>query len=780
MKLNNAIVAARRWLSGWVLLPAVCGVSFVTHASPTTNSWILGEGGYWNVPENWEPAGPPNAPEAMAILTNSMAAKIITNDVSVTLGTLWIGDTGGANNFTITNDPGFTWTFDNNGAGASLRQLGTGSGTDRISTPIELADNLTISGETATKTVNLSGAISELGGARSITKLGQSYLTLGTANAFSGGVLVKAGRLNAAAAGRAGTGLITLGDTSGSEGADLIGSGTYTNSIVVAAGSSGKKVLRNSGASGAVNFNGPITLEGNVELQAVSSTRSNTVNGKISGDGAVTTVSVNSSAVAHYITNFVSLKAANEFTGGVTLQTGTLKVGNHAALGAGTLTINGGTIFCSDNNSNRQITNDVVVNGDFRLGLLPPYGAGTIVFWKTFDLGPATRMITHGSSVGHGIRGPIIGEGGLVLQDINARGLTLYGTNTFAGGLTVLNGIVNFYGDSAFGTGRLTLGDSTTTTNVQVTGNGIVPNDILVVPGISGTRTLGCTNNATAVYSGNITLDADLIVGVASAIYPRSIIVSGPISGSGSLLINGDAPNEVTLAGDNTYLGNTTVAGGTLIVSNATGSATGSGAVTVQANAMITGTGAIDGAVTIQDGATLIPGLKEPGVLTIRNTLTLSANSTNVVRLDKSAGTNDVVMANSVSYGGTLVVTNLAGTLTSGDAFNLFHATGYSGDFNEVRLLDDTLTATFDPATGTLTILGGTVVTPTNITFTVSGDTLALNWPESHLGWVVQSNAVSVADPGAWHDVAGSQIATNLNITVNPDLPQVYYRLRKP
>ena len=57
---------------------------------------------------------------------------------------------------------------------------------------------------------------------------------------------------------------------------------------------------------------------------------------------------------------------------------------------------------------------------------------------------------------------------------------------------------------------------------------------------------------------------------------------------------------------------------------------------------------------------------------------------------------------------------------------------------------------------------------------------LTLTWPESHLGWYVQSNSVSLTSPSSWFDIPGSQTATNLSITINPALPQVFYRMRLP
>ncbi|HXI71765.1 MAG TPA: LamG-like jellyroll fold domain-containing protein [Verrucomicrobiae bacterium] len=84
---------------------------------------------------------------------------------------------------------------------------------------------------------------------------------------------------------------------------------------------------------------------------------------------------------------------------------------------------------------------------------------------------------------------------------------------------------------------------------------------------------------------------------------------------------------------------------------------------------------------------------------------------------------------------------------------------------------------------GSITVLTGPAATasyPTNITTTVSGGVLTLAWPATHLGWYAQSNSVSLANTNFWFDIAGSQSVTNLNITLNPGLTNVFYRLRHP
>jgi hypothetical protein len=48
------------------------------------------------------------------------------------------------------------------------------------------------------------------------------------------------------------------------------------------------------------------------------------------------------------------------------------------------------------------------------------------------------------------------------------------------------------------------------------------------------------------------------------------------------------------------------------------------------------------------------------------------------------------------------------------------------------------------------------------------------------LGWFAQSNSVTVAQPGWWYDVPGSDLTTNLAIVLSPFATSVFYRLRHP
>ena len=81
----------------------------------------------------------------------------------------------------------------------------------------------------------------------------------------------------------------------------------------------------------------------------------------------------------------------------------------------------------------------------------------------------------------------------------------------------------------------------------------------------------------------------------------------------------------------------------------------------------------------------------------------------------------------------------------------------------------------------TVTSAGDTANYPTNITATVSGSTLNLSWPATHLGWTLQSqtNSLSTGLGTNWTDVAGSSSGTNASITIDPANPTVFFRLRQ-
>jgi autotransporter-associated beta strand protein len=107
----------------------------------------------------------------------------------------------------------------------------------------------------------------------------------------------------------------------------------------------------------------------------------------------------------------------------------------------------------------------------------------------------------------------------------------------------------------------------------------------------------------------------------------QSTTFSGVIDGRGAITKLG--AGTLTLSGSSTYSGATTVTSGVLALNNEGGSATGSGAVQVNAGAL-GGKGGVFGAVTIGSGATLAPaaGATTSATFTTRRTLTFQSGST--------------------------------------------------------------------------------------------------------------------------------------------------------
>ncbi len=345
-----------------------------------------------------------------------------------------------------------------------------------------------------------------------------------------------------------------------------------------------------------------------------------------------------------------------------------------------------------------------------------------------------------------------------------------------------------------------TLVNNAATSTIELVVSGVTASSPLTWTGnVSGAWDFFAMNwidstSETSFSQGNSVLFDDSSTGIAAILkntilQPASVTVSAAknygISGSGSMdgsmTLTKSGTGSLTLYTPNTYTGTTFVNEGALRAANTEGSATGTGEVVVQTAGILEGSGFVAGPVSIAAGGTLSPG-SGLGTLTIAGSASMAAGSTNYFELNKSMSTNDVLVAGPITYGGTLVANNIAGDLAPGDSFILFSTTGGTpaGNFSEIILLNSTLKGQFAPATGILSIETGLADYPTNMTLNPTTGGFSIEWPETHKGWIVQSNSVDVADSASWFPIPGSDAGTSLTITVDPATPKVFYRLAKP
>ncbi len=256
----------------------------------------------------------------------------------------------------------------------------------------------------------------------------------------------------------------------------------------------------------------------------------------------------------------------------------------------------------------------------------------------------------------------VTGEGQIVKSGSDE--LIVTGDNTYSGGTTISGGTLTADHADSLGTGAVA------NSGVLQVGEGELENTLSGSGSLVKTGTGELTLSGDNTYSGGTTITGGTLrADHADSLGTGAIANSGvlkvgegelenTLSGAGSLVKTGTG--ELTLGGDNSYSGDTTIADGTLIAANV--NALGSGNIDNSGTLMLDANGAFELAnITTHTGATtaLAAGSTlDAGQLTQEDGSTLS--------IDLGAATDDaVITADSVTLGGTLNVTGIGSVTDS-------------------------------------------------------------------------------------------------------------------
>ena len=511
----------------------------------------------------------------------------------------------------------------------------------------------------------LTGSGSLIGPA-DITKQGSADFTLSTANNFSSGtVFLEAGQLWLANINAlSGMSAVTVAD-----GAELTmnKTGTYANVPVTITGNGdttghGALYFRSAGT---VTWPGEIDLNGASQISIYSGGLTVNLNGPITDAAEATSdLTLMASGASSTQDQYYVLKTPCTYGGNTTFDTYFaschVKVGVNNALPIGTvLTLAGG------------ITKSVPEIAELQLNGFSQQLAGLTTAAGTSGSGGVNQIINTTTNAGeltinnfddfifNGSLGEVGTNNNFSLTKLGPGTFILAGTNSFTGPLSVGGGTLVVSNLSAIPAGCvLTLNN--------------VPDAVFK---LENTVQLGALNGG-GTLGGNVNLGTNsLIVGDA-----QDATFAGTIYGTGGVTKIG-TNTTWTLTGANTFTGPLVVNAGTLIINGTLAT----NVVTVNATGVLAGSGSLAGSATIAAGGTL--ALAVSNNLSISNNLTFQAGCTAVIQINALAGTSGQVAGlNLAAYGGSLVVTNLGGTLAAGNVFKLFTATRYTNSFASLTL----------------------------------------------------------------------------------------------
>ncbi len=523
---------------------------------------------------------------------------------------------------------------------------------------------------TVTSELDETTATSNWNGSK-LTKQGDGTLILSNTGNDYGDTEIDGGILAAKDAAALGTGDVTIAENAKLE----LSQGTLDNNVT------GEGQIVKSGSdelivTGDNNYSGGTTIsDGTLIADHADSLGTGAVanSGVLQvGEGELENTLSGSGSLVKTGTGELTLSGDNDYSGGTTISGGTLTADHADSLGTGAVA-NSGVLQVGEGELENTLSGSGSLvktgTGELTLSGNNTYSGGTTITGGTLtadhadSLGTGTIANNGVLQVGEGeLENTLSGSGSLVKTGTGE--LTLSGDNTYSGGTTIIGGTLTADHADSLGTGAVA------NSGVLQVGEGELENTLsgsgsLVKTG-TGELTLSGDNSysgGTTIIGGTLTADHADSLGTG-AIANSGVLQVGEgelentLSGSGSLVKTGTG--ELTLGGDNSYSGDTTIADGTLIAANV--NALGSGNIDNSGTLMLDANGAFELAnITTHTGATtaLAAGSTlDAGQLTQEDGSTLS--------IDLGAATDDaVITADSVTLGGTLNVTGIGSVTDS-------------------------------------------------------------------------------------------------------------------
>lgn len=294
--------------------------------------------------------------------------------------------------------------------------------------------------------------------------------------------------------------------------------------------------------------NPSISLVGDLRPASVTVSAS-TNNYSFGGTGAINGAATLSKSGSGTLT----LTTANGYTGGTTVNNGRLRIGNDFALGTGSITFAGGAIS-SDGSTARTLVPSLILAGDTTFGDSTDNGSLTFSSPTVSLTGNRLLTVLSDTTIGGVIDDAFNGYG---ISKLGSGTLTLPGSNTISGTVTLTNGRLRVGSNTALGSGSIVLNGGV------LSSNGTAARSLSNPITFAASTTLGdSTDTGTLNLSSDVALASNLSLTTLSTVNLSGVISEGfglTKLGAGSLV----------LSGSNTYTGVTNVSAGTLFPASA-------------------------------------------------------------------------------------------------------------------------------------------------------------------------------------------------------------------